>query len=96
MEAIRKKRKLSTTPAGPGPRKRTKSVATTRQQKQAKRRPVSVDSLPWKKVEVPEMLDDAEGFYGLEEVEGVEVVRHGDKIEFVSRDRRKWKRRRAN
>lgn len=57
---------------------------------------MSVDSLPWKKVEVPEMLDDAEGFYGLEEVEGVEVVRHGDKIEFVSRDRRKWKRRRAN
>lgn len=30
------------------------------------------------------MFDDAEGFYGLEEVEGVEVVRQGDTISFVS------------
>lgn len=31
------------------------------------------------------MFDDAEGFYGLEEVEGVEVVREGGAIKFVCR-----------
>jgi ATP-dependent RNA helicase DDX24/MAK5 len=30
------------------------------------------------------MFDDAEGFYGLEEVEGVDVVRDGDTVKFVS------------
>jgi hypothetical protein len=30
------------------------------------------------------MFDDAEGFFGLEEVEGVDVVREGDVVKFVS------------
>lgn len=34
---------------------------------------------------MPEMFDDAEGFYGLEEVDDVEIVRDGDKVTFVSR-----------
>jgi len=32
---------------------------------------------------MPEMFDDAEGFYGLEEVEGVEIVRDGQNVKFV-------------
>lgn len=33
------------------------------------------DALPWKTVTLPGRLDDAEGFYSLEEIEDVEVVR---------------------
>jgi hypothetical protein len=44
---------------------------------------VAVDALPWNEVEMPEMFDDAEGFYGLEEVEGVEIIRDGDTVQFV-------------
>ena len=47
------------------------------------KRPVALDSLPWNEVEMPEMFDDAEGFFALEEVEGVEVVREGDSVKFV-------------
>jgi hypothetical protein len=47
------------------------------------KRPVTVDALPWNEVEMPDMFDDAEGFFGLEEVEGVEVVREGNTIKFV-------------
>jgi hypothetical protein len=34
------------------------------------------------------MFEDAEGFFGLEEVEGVEVVREGDVVKFVSYSRK--------
>ena len=49
----------------------------------APKRPVAVDALPWNEVEMPEMHDDAEGFFGLEEVEGVEVIREGGIVKFV-------------
>jgi len=48
------------------------------------KRPVALDALPWNEVEMPDMFEDAEGFFGLEEVEGVEVVREGDVVKFVS------------
>jgi ATP-dependent RNA helicase DDX24/MAK5 len=48
----------------------------------AKSRKVSLDELKWKEVELPEMFDDAEGFYGLEEVDDVEVVRYEGTIEY--------------
>jgi ATP-dependent RNA helicase DDX24/MAK5 len=50
-----------------------------------RRKAVHVDSLPWSTVELPEMFGDAEGFYGLEEVAGVDVVRQGGTVQFVSR-----------
>ncbi|KAK0742350.1 P-loop containing nucleoside triphosphate hydrolase protein [Apiosordaria backusii] len=63
--------------------KRSQSKAGTKRQKTEKR-VVAVDDLPWKTVEIPEMFDDAEGFYGLEEIEGVDVVREGDVVKFVA------------
>ncbi|KAI1006521.1 ATP-dependent RNA helicase [Podosphaera aphanis] len=48
------------------------------------KRPVALDALPWNEVEMPNILDDAEGFYGLEEVEGVEVVRDKNTLQFVT------------
>jgi len=51
--------------------------------KDVQKRPVTLDALPWNEIEMPEMFDDAEGFFGLEEVEGVEVVREGNTVKFV-------------
>lgn len=78
---IDKKRKRSD-----GHAKRTKASAAApkRQKSNAGKKVTSVDALSWKSVDVPEMFDDAEGFYGLEEVEGVEIVRDGDTVKFVS------------
>ena len=36
--------------------------------------PAETESLPWSKVSIPQ-LDDAEGFFDLEEISDVEVVR---------------------
>ena len=67
----RKRRKLEATQNEPT---RTKpSVAT-----------LSADELAWKEVTPPERLDDAEGFFGLEEIDDVEVVReaNGERLYF--------------
>lgn len=36
---------------------------------------VAIDALPWKEVALPERLEDAEGFFGLEEIEHVKIIR---------------------
>ncbi|GAD97497.1 conserved hypothetical protein [Paecilomyces variotii No. 5] len=36
---------------------------------------VALDDLDWKEVALPDRLDDAEGFFGLEEIDGVDIVR---------------------
>ena len=46
--------------------------------------PTALHALNWKVVPLPDRLEDAEGFFGLEEIEDVEVVRDAQsgKIEF--------------
>lgn len=44
---------------------------------------VRLDELAWREVAMPDRLDDVEGFFGLEEVEDVEVVRAGGGFKFV-------------
>lgn len=39
---------------------------------------VSLDDLNWQPVQAPDHLDDYEGFYGLEEVDGIDLVREED------------------
>ena len=39
---------------------------------------VSLEQLRWNSVALPERLEDAEGFFGLEEIDDVEVVRDGE------------------
>ncbi|KAH9907158.1 DEAD-domain-containing protein [Xylariomycetidae sp. FL2044] len=47
------------------------------------KRSIAGDSLQWRKAKLPDMFNDAEGFYGLEEVDDVEVVRNADNsVEF--------------
>ncbi|KAI0193106.1 DEAD/DEAH box helicase [Astrocystis sublimbata] len=64
------------------PAKRSKTASITKKSKPKKRtkRSIAVDSLAWSKAQLPDMFDDAEGFFGLEEVEGVEVVRGDNNI----------------
>ncbi|KFY39833.1 hypothetical protein V494_03789 [Pseudogymnoascus sp. VKM F-4513 (FW-928)] len=47
--------------------------------------PVALDALPWNEVEMPDMFEDAEGFFGLDEVDNVEVVRDGNQVKFVTK-----------
>jgi hypothetical protein len=64
-------------------RQRISPAATTNSPSNVTKLSVALDALPWNKVEMPDMFEDAEGFYGLEEVEDVEVVREGNRIQFV-------------
>ena len=43
---------------------------------------VSLESLQWHQVPFPETSQDAEGFFGLEELSDVDVVRDSNKIEY--------------
>jgi ATP-dependent RNA helicase DDX24/MAK5 len=55
------------------------SISRQPSRKRAKLGPgtkVSLDDLDWKEVSMPDRLDDVEGFYGLEEVDGVDVITH--------------------
>ncbi|KAI5301871.1 ATP-dependent RNA helicase, partial [Ascosphaera pollenicola] len=57
----------------------------------APKRTFKVNELDWKRVEMPDLLDDAEGFYGLEEIDDVEVIRdaeHGE-IKFQAPENKK-------
>lgn len=65
-------------------RQKIEAAATPKVVTDVKKLPVAADALPWNEVEMPDMFDDAEGFFGLEEVEGVEVVRDGNTVQFVS------------
>ncbi|CAD6446201.1 3b7c860d-199c-47ed-80a7-e6b77db94771 [Sclerotinia trifoliorum] len=85
MDTKQKKRSLSETNGSQKAPKRQKIQKTSKKQKKtAPKKPVAVDSLPWNEVTMPDMFEDAEGFYGLEEVDDVEVVRDGDVVTFVS------------
>ncbi|CAG8037786.1 unnamed protein product [Penicillium nalgiovense] len=39
---------------------------------------LGVDDLNWKEVAMPDRMDDAEGFFGLEEIEGVDIIKQND------------------
>ncbi|KAH8888565.1 DEAD-domain-containing protein [Thozetella sp. PMI_491] len=75
-----KKRKRGFAP----PKQAKRQKASNSQSKSGPKRVVDANSLLWRPVQIPEVLEDAEGFYGLEEVEGVQVVRHGDKVQFIT------------
>lgn len=51
--------------------------------KQKTRKAIAIDNLAWKAVELPDRLDDAEGFFGLEEIDDVEVIKTGAKGDVI-------------
>jgi len=81
MALEQKKRVRPASKNGQASKKRQKIELT---ENPAPKKPVAVDSLPWNEVQMPEMFNDAEGFYGLEEVDDVEIIKQGDKVQFVS------------
>lgn len=82
MGPEQKKRSRPVSNASKKSKKRQK-IEPVKNGKPLEKRIVAVDALPWNEVQMPEMFDDAEGFYGLEEVEGVEIVREGGALQFV-------------
>ncbi|KAI0026015.1 ATP-dependent RNA helicase MAK5 [Xylariomycetidae sp. FL0641] len=77
------KRKAAGDSSG-APKKRAKSRSSSLPANKKPKRPAGAHSLRWRKATLPDMYDvDKEGFYGLEEVEGVDIVRKDDNtIEF--------------
>ncbi|KAL1629954.1 ATP-dependent RNA helicase [Diplodia seriata] len=53
---------------------------------------VREENLQWKEVEMPDRLDDFEGFYGLEEIDDVDIVREGDVVSFQTSADKKAKK----
>ena len=56
-------------------RKRKRVEESQSQKKRKSPKPAGVNALPWKEVPLPDNLDDAQGFFGLEEISDVELVR---------------------
>jgi hypothetical protein len=84
MDGFKKKRKLVATGDSKLPEKKQKTRDQPKKPSKKPRRSVAADSLRWRSANLPDMFDDAEGFYGLEEVDDVEVIRHADNtLEFV-------------
>lgn len=54
-------------------RKRGEEPPSPKQRKGQK--VAGINALPWTEVSLPEGLDDAEGFFGLEEISDVEIAR---------------------
>ncbi|SCU88890.1 LAFA_0E15104g1_1 [Lachancea sp. 'fantastica'] len=50
---------------------------------------VDVSDLNWKTVEIPDTMDDYGGFYGLEEIDGVDVKIVDGKAQFIAKDPKK-------
>lgn len=45
-------------------------------------RSVGVEDLNWKEVAMPDRMEDAEGFFGLEEIDGVDIIKSGGEVQF--------------
>ncbi|KAJ5129497.1 uncharacterized protein N7515_005536 [Penicillium bovifimosum] len=47
---------------------------------------VAVDDLNWKEVALPDRMEDATGFFGLEEIEGVDIIKQsGGEVQFKAK-----------
>lgn len=76
-----------------GEKRRRDQKGSNLQQKKRKRTPnapkaedriVGIDDLNWKAVALPDRIDDVEGFYGLEEIDDVDIVKPegGGQVQF--------------
>ncbi|KAK6361499.1 ATP-dependent RNA helicase [Orbilia blumenaviensis] len=63
-------------------RKRRKTGSTTAQAIPKRWKTVTPDSLKWRKVDMPDRLDDVEGFFGLEEIDDVQIINNNGLLEF--------------
>ena len=83
MAPAHQKRQLHPTPGTETLRKRAR-VESANARSGATAIKVSLADLDWKKVPMPDRLDDVDGFFGLEEVEGVDIARNNDgQVEYL-------------
>ncbi|KAI0386503.1 DEAD-domain-containing protein [Hypomontagnella monticulosa] len=84
MDGIKKRKAIGQNTNAPSKKKAKLHRKVLKSTKVAKpKQRISVDSLRWRKAKLPDMFNDSEGFYGLEEIEDVEVVRKDDNtVEF--------------
>lgn len=82
MASIERKRAREAKPQNSNKRQRVEPGCAGA--KQAGAEVTSLDNLAWKEVALPDRLEDAEGFFGLEEIEDIAVVRdgHSGKVEY--------------
>ncbi|KAI2601764.1 DEAD-domain-containing protein [Hypoxylon sp. NC1633] len=84
MNGLKKRKaagQVANTPATKKAKSRQSTIKSTKRTKA--RKPTTADSLQWREAKLPDMFNDAEGFYGLEEVDDVEVIRNSNNtIEF--------------
>jgi ATP-dependent RNA helicase DDX24/MAK5 len=83
MAPEQKKRQRPVPTSSQRSKKRQKIMRTTQSATTGPKNVIALDAMPWNEVEMPEMFEDAEGFFGLEEVDDIEVIRDGNKIQFV-------------
>lgn len=70
-------------------RKKTITKASAKKVKSKESAPlieVNASELNWKPVEIPDTLDDFEGFYGLEEIDNVDVKIVDGSVKFITKD----------
>lgn len=99
-----KKRQLPAKVAAMKARKRQKlddstNVAPAKSRREApSSHAVRLDELEWKEVSMPDRMDDYEGFFGLEEIDDVEVVKSADdgKVSFRRTEGSKSNSKRGN
>ncbi|KAI2472873.1 DEAD-domain-containing protein [Annulohypoxylon bovei var. microspora] len=84
MDGLRKRKAAGQTINAPATKKtKTRKPVPKSTKKPKARKLTTADSLQWRTAKLPDMFDDAEGFFGLEEVDDVEIIRKGDNtIEF--------------
>lgn len=76
MSPINKKRRIADGNQKSGKRPKSDFRDAVSAQSGAKKIVTSLDTLPWTQVPIPDRFEDAEGFFGLEEIEDVEIVRN--------------------
>lgn len=85
MSPINKKRKIADGNHQSGKRLRPDSTDAASAQSGAKKTSTSLETLQWTQVPIPDRFEDAEGFFGLEEIEDVEIVRDDKRGRLVYR-----------
>ena len=76
MSPINKKRKIADGNSKSGQWLRPDSKEAASALSCAQKTVTSLETLQWTQVPIPDRFEDAEGFFGLEEIEDVEIVRN--------------------
>ena len=56
-------------------KQKSKPISKAKELTRPNRNVVALNQLPWEEVTLPDRFGDAEGFFGLEEIDGVEILK---------------------